>query len=140
MIFLRFQPPNISTPLGMKSPKSNQFLFTSRLNFVPNLIAIGWMLRPAAHSHNCDTYIHIYIYYYKLLNRWRFWGLGAMIGETMMIFSGSRTMRVSAIDIFLRNQPKNRFPAYLLCNYIERDKMDGKISCIHKLARVSIIL
>ena len=33
-------------------------------------------------------------------------GLGAKIGETMMKFSGSRTTRVSAIDIFLRNLPK----------------------------------
>ena len=32
-------------------------------------------------------------YIYKLLNGgWWFWGLGAMIGETMMKFSGSRTM------------------------------------------------
>ena len=38
MNFLRFQPPTISTPLGLKSPKTNQFLFTSRLNFVPNLL------------------------------------------------------------------------------------------------------
>ena len=35
------------------------------------------------------------------------WGLGAMIGETMMKFSGSRTMRVSAIGIFFRNLSKN---------------------------------
>ena len=37
-----------------------------------------------------------------------FGGLGAMIGETMMTFSGSRTMRVSSIDIFLRNLPKSQ--------------------------------
>ena len=36
-----------------------------------------------------------------------FWGLGAMIDETMMRFSESRTMRVSAICIFHRNLPKN---------------------------------
>ena len=36
-----------------------------------------------------------------------FWGLGAMIGETMMKFSG--TMRVSAIGIFLRNLPKRKY-------------------------------
>ena len=38
----------------------------------------------------------------------RGWGLGATIGETMMKFSGSRTMRVSAIGIFLRNLPNNK--------------------------------
>ena len=44
-------------------------------------------------------------YIYKLLNGGWFWGLGAMIGETMMKFSGSCTMRVSGIGIFLRNLP-----------------------------------
>ena len=37
-----------------------------------------------------------------------FWGLGAMIEETMMKFSGSRTMRVSTLGIFLRNLPKSK--------------------------------
>ena len=41
------------------------------------------------------------------MNEGWFRGRGAMIGETMMKYSGSRTMRVSAIGIFLRNLPKN---------------------------------
>ena len=45
---------------------------------------------------------------YILLNGEWFWGLGAMIGETMMKFSGCRTMRVSAIGIFLLNLPKKK--------------------------------
>ena len=76
---------------------------------MPNFIAIGLTLRPAAHPQNCDTYIHTHthIYIYKLLNRGWFWGLGAMTRETMMKISGSRTMIVNAIGIFLRNLPKN---------------------------------
>ena len=61
-------------------------------------------MRPAGHLQNCDTKVHTYIH--KLLNRGWFWGLGAMIGATMMKFSRSRTMRVSAIGIFRRNLPK----------------------------------
>ena len=38
------------------------------------------------------------------MNEGWFWGLGAMIGETMMKFSG--TMRVSSIGRFLQNLPK----------------------------------
>ena len=49
----------------------------------------------------------IYNVIYILLNGGWFWILGAMIGETMMKFFVSRTMRVSAIGIFLRNLPKN---------------------------------
>ena len=35
-----------------------------------------------------------------------FLDLGAMIGETMMQFSGSLTMKVSTIGRFLQNLPK----------------------------------
>ena len=80
----------------------------NKLNFVPNFIAIGWTLRPTAQPQNCDTYIFIiYSYIYKPLNGGCFGSLGAMIRETMMTFSGSSTMRVSAIGIFLRNLLKN---------------------------------
>ena len=44
-----------------------------------------------------------------------FWGLEAMIGETMMTFSGSRTRRVSAIGIFLRSLPKMQKMKKYLC-------------------------
>ena len=101
MNFLRFQRHTISTPLGLKSLKTNQFLFTSRLNFVPNFIAIGWRLRPTK-----LRYIHIY------LMEGSFVVLGAMIGETMMKFFRSRTMRASAIGIFLRNLLKNNRWSY----------------------------
>ena len=49
------------------------------------------------------------IYIYKLLNGEWFWGLRAMIGEAMMKFFGSRTMRVSAIGIFLGHLHKNYY-------------------------------
>ena len=50
--------------------------------------------------------LYIYTYKYKLLNGGWFWGLVSMIGETMMTFFGSPTMRVSAIGIVPRNPPK----------------------------------
>ena len=69
-IFVRFQSPSISTPLVLKSPKTNQFSFALRLNFVRNFIAIGWTLRPAAHPQNCDTYPPPYIITYIYINLW----------------------------------------------------------------------
>ena len=56
-------------------------------------------------SIHINTYIYIYGIYKLLIGGW-FWGPRAMIGETMMKFSGSRTIRVSAIGIFLRNLPE----------------------------------
>ena len=115
LIFQDFNLSSFPPPWG-QSPKTNQFLFKSRLNFVTNFIAIGSMLRPAAHPQNCDTYppIYPYIYIFKLLNGGCLWDLGAMIGKTMMKFTRSRSMGVSAIGIFLRNLPKNISKFFLL--------------------------
>ena len=66
MIFLRFQPPppTISTPLGLKSPKTNQFLLQS-----VERCGLQRTHKIAIHTHHPHTYIYgKYIYIYKLLN------------------------------------------------------------------------
>ena len=116
MNFLRIQPPTISTPMGLTSSKTNQFLFTSRLNFVQILLksvercGLQRIHEIAMHINIWYLYLYIYIFerrvFWGLGARIRETGLGARIRETMMKFSGKRTMRVSAIGIFLRNLPK----------------------------------
>ena len=63
--------------------------------------------RNTIYTHTDGHKKYIYIYKDKLLNGGWFCGLGAMIGETTMKFSGRRTMRVSAIAIFFEIYLKN---------------------------------
>ena len=70
-----------------------------------------------------------------------FGSLGAMIGETRMKFSGSCTMRVSAIGRFLRNLPqrvsknlelskRQRVPTDYIVKFGTLFKMDYIIICV----------
>ena len=115
MRFLRLQLPTIFTLLGLKSLKSNQFLFTTRLNFSAKF----YCNRLNFAACTAPTKLR-YILIYKLLNGERFWGPGAMIGETMMKFSWSRTMRVSAIGIFLRNLPNKLNIVQCVSNFFKK--------------------
>ena len=57
MNFLGFQSPTISSPLGLKSPKTNQFLFISRLNFVSNFIQFRTTLLWKCYMRNKEKFI-----------------------------------------------------------------------------------
>ena len=61
------------------------------------------------------------LYIYKLLNGGWFWELGAMIRESMMKFSGSRTMRTSAIGIWYFFEINQKI--IFLEDYIRKEKM-----------------
>ena len=49
---------------------------------------------------------------------------GFGVGETMMTFSGSHTMRVSAIDIFLRNLSNKNKSKILVCTKKEQTSQE----------------